>query len=118
MQFPRLRTGAVMQYPAARGLSFATQVARFVDGGEQRHRESAGGLRRWIVRFDLLSEAEMATIEGFFRSQQGAAGTFSFQDPSDAVTYTNCSFENDEAHLEFLGPQRARAMLVVRENRS
>lgn len=116
-QFPALKTGAVMQYPAQRGLSFATRVGCFVDGSEQRHREFPSGLRRWIIRLDLLTEEEMVTLEEFFRSQQGQAGTFEFPDPWDGLTYSNCSFESEEAALDFFSKQRGRTALVVRENR-
>ena len=36
--FPKLKTGAVAQYPASRALSQATEVVRFLDGTEQRYR--------------------------------------------------------------------------------
>ena len=114
--FPRLKTGSVLQYPAGREVRFSTRVLRFVDGGEQRFRQRAGGLRRWQVRLDLLDEGEMAEMENFFFESQGRFGTFSFTDPWDGTEYANCSLETDEIELHALGEMRGRTAVVVREN--
>lgn len=116
--FPKLKTDAVMQYPGGKSLRFASEVVRFVDGGEQRYRDAAGPLRRWVVRLDLLDECEIATLEGFFTANQGAFGSFTFTDPWDGVEYTDCSLEEDALEVAFTGEMRGRAALVVRENRS
>ena len=116
--FPTLRTGAVIQYPADKETSFSTQVIRFVDGSEQRFRDFGSSLRRWIIRYDQLDETEMASIRIFFRAQRGAAGTFRFIDPWDATEYANCSLEGDEMLETFVDIGRARTTLVVKENRS
>ena len=116
--FPLLKTGAVMQYPARRALSFSTRVLRFVDGSEQRFRQFAAPLRRWVIRLELLDEEELGALEQFFRDRQGAYGEFSFTDPWDGVEYPSCSFDQDEAGWELAGRERGAATLVVRENRS
>ena len=114
--FPILKTGAVAQYPATRTLQFSTKVLRFVDGSEQRFREFKRPLRRWVIRLDLLDEAELAGIEEFFQWQQGRAGSFLFTDPWDGTPYPNCSFDQDglDAHLQ--SPDRGSTLLIVREN--
>ena len=38
-EFPKLKTGAVAQYPAQRTTRYSTHVMRFMDGSEQRYRE-------------------------------------------------------------------------------
>jgi len=116
-EFPHLRTGAVMQYPARRTLTYSTQVLRFLDGCEQRYREQTGGVRKWIIQLELLEEREMDTLDQFFRSNQGRFASFSFVDPWDGNRYEDCSLENDEATLEFLGEGKGRLTLVVKENR-
>jgi len=35
MEFPRLKTNAVMQYPATRDIAYANSVLRFMDGSQQ-----------------------------------------------------------------------------------
>ena len=114
--FPILKTGAVIQYPAGKESSFSTQVIRFVDGSEQRFRDFGSSLRRWIIRYDQLDETEMASLRNFFRAQRGAAGTFSFTDPWDAAEYANCSLEGDEMIEDFVDLGHGRTGLVVREN--
>lgn len=116
--FPLLKTGAVMQYPARKALTFSTRVLRFVDGSEQRFRQFGAPLRRWVIHLELLDEAEMSALEEFFRARQGAYGDFSFTDPWEGVEYPNCSFDQDEAGWEFVGEARGGTTLVVKENRS
>lgn len=116
--FPTLKTGAVLQYPAERALEFSTEVLRFVDGSEQRFRGYGAPLRRWMVRLDLLDDAELKRMETFFEASQGALGSFQFTDPRDGAVYANCSLEEDEMTIEFNAEQQGRTVLVVRENRT
>ncbi len=117
-EFPRLKTGAVMQYPAGRSVEYATQVYRFVDGSEQRYRERGAALRRWVIRLELLDETELQSLQEFFASVEGRLGSVSFTDPWDDVTYEDCSLESDEMAVEVSGETRSQTVLVVRENRS
>jgi hypothetical protein len=116
--FPRLKTDAVMQYPAARRLQFASQVIRFVDGSEQRYRERGGALRSWEIRLDLLDEAELGALEEFFVANEGAFGSFAFTDPWDGTEHSDCSLEGDSFALVLSGEMRGATSVTVRENRS
>jgi hypothetical protein len=114
--FPALKTGAVAQYPSERALQFSTVVHAFVDGSEQRWGEYGSGLRRWLIRLELLDEAELFGLERFFIEQGGAAGSFSFTDPWDGTEYLDCSFEGDEIDLVFEGQGNGKSTLIVKEN--
>lgn len=116
--FPRLKTSAVAQYPARRRVSYQNQAMRFVDGREQRYRDSAGSLRRWEIRLELLDEGEVASIEEFFAAMQGRFGSFEFTDPWDGRVYGDCSLANDELAATALGEMNGATRLVVEENRS
>ncbi|MCE5306207.1 MAG: DUF2460 domain-containing protein [Acidobacteriales bacterium] len=116
--FPILKTGAVMQYPAERSMSFSTEVLRFVDGSEQRFRDFGTPLKRWIVRLDLLEDAELKRLEQFFEASQGALGSFQFTDPRDGTVYASCRLEEDQMTIEFNAEQQGRTELVIRENRT
>ena len=116
--FPRLKTNAVMQYPATRDFQFANAVLCFVDGSQQRYRESRDALRRWLIRLDLLDEAELSRLRAFFFAEQGRVGSFSFTDPWDEEEYSDCSLDQDSFQFELAGEMRAKTMLVVRQNRS
>ncbi len=114
--FPHLKTGAVLQYPASREIRSATQVLTFVDGSEQRYRERATALQRWLIRLDLLDEGEVRQIEEFFLSEQGRYGSFSFVDPWDGEEFPNCSLEDDRLAATFREEGRGRVSFVVRQN--
>ena len=115
--FPALKTNAVAQYPAQRSLRFQNQALRFVDGTEQRYRDSAGPLHQWEILLDELDDGEMAVLEAFFAANQGAFATFPFTDPWDGRTYPNCSLASDTLDVVHNGEMRAGARLTVMENR-
>jgi hypothetical protein len=92
-------------------------VYRFVDGGEQRFPLYGGALKRWVVRLDVLDEAEMEAVESFFASQAGRAGHFEFTDPWDGTVHPDCSFGGDELAAEYRGAGDSRLTVVLRENR-
>ena len=115
--FPKLKTNAVAQYPATRAVRFQNQALRFVDGVEQRYRDSAGALHRWEIRLDALDESEMAALEQFFADNQGCFANFAFTDPWDATEYANCSLASDELDLTVMAEMQGRTSLTVIENR-
>lgn len=115
--FPKLKTNAVAQYPAAKTLRFANQVLRFVDGTEQRYRNAPGPLHQWTIRLSALDEGEMLAMEQFFQANQGRFGNFTFTDPWDNAEYVNCSLANDGIDLTTLGPFHGVTSLTVVENR-
>jgi phage-related protein len=107
----------VAQYPSDRAKRFSTQVLRFLDGSEQRFAGFGAPLKRWLIRLELLDEAELANLEEFFVEQAGQAGTFSFTDPWDGTVHASCSFESDVITAGYNGPGDGVASVVVKENR-
>ena len=115
--FPLLKTGAVLQYPATKSLWFQNQTVRFLDGGEQRYRDSAGALHHWTIQLRELDESEMAALEQFVEDSQGRLGNFTFTDPWDGKTYGSCSLEADLLTAETVAEMRGKTSLKVAENR-
>jgi len=115
--FPTLKTGAIAQYPAIKTNQFASFVVRFLDGGDQRYRQFPAALRRWVIKLDMLDEAELHALEQFFAAEEGSFGTFSFVDPWTQTTFTNCSLDQDTFQYAVQGELRGTAQLVVVENR-
>ena len=115
--FPKLKTNAVMQYPATRSIQYRNQALRFVDGTEQRYRDCAGALRQWAIRLAELDEAEMAALEKFFEGEQGALGSFAFTDPWDGTNHANCSLSADSIALALAAELRGATALTIVENR-
>jgi phage-related protein len=116
--FPKLKTGAAIQYPAKRALQFNTDTIRFLDGAEQRFRDASSMLHEWTIQLDLLDEEELAALDQFFVSNQGRYGSFSFTDPWDGTVYPNCSLKADNFAFQLSGEMRGKATVVVCENRS
>lgn len=114
--FPRLKSGSVAQYPLRAGLRFATHTTRFLDGTEQRFPLRGQVKRRWVIRLELLEEAELSVLEDFFADRKGRLLSFTFTDPRDQIEYPDCSFESDAMSLSLAGPMDARTVIVVREN--
>jgi len=115
-EFPKLRTGAVAQYPSEKEIAFQTTITRFVDGTEQRFRSSKGAATRWVVQLSHVSGEEMAAIAEFFNSARGRFGSFSFVDPWDGTEYPDCSFEADEFIGNAASECRWAGRLIIRNN--
>src|SRR5260370_32635109 len=94
--FPQLKTGAVAQYPTVRRAEFRNQAVRFVDGTEQRYRDTAAPRQSWQVSLSGLDETELAALEEFFLANQGSFGSFAFTDPWDGHVYDDCSLASDD----------------------
>ena len=116
--FPTLKSGAVAQYPAQRSVSRATWIGRFIDGSEQRFRNEASPLHRWVVNLSLLTEGEVVAVREFVDNVSGRFETFTFTDPWDGRVYSNCSLESDTNTIQWFGENNGRASLTIRENRS
>lgn len=114
--FPLLKTGAVTQYPAQRGVQYSTVTLQFVDGAEQRFRMYPAGIHRWEIQLSLLDQTELQTLEEFFRSLDGQAQNFSFTDPWDGTTYANCSLAADSMEAALAKEWSGQTSLTVLEN--
>lgn len=115
--FPTLKTGATLQYPAQSATGFSTEIVRFIDGSEQRFRGYQTLLRRWVIQLDLLDETELHMLREFFRTQSGAAESFSFTDPWDGTVYRNCSLDGNEMVETLSSAEQGKTTLTVVENR-
>jgi hypothetical protein len=115
-EFPKLRTGAVAQYPSIRILESPTVVLRYIDGSEQRFRNLSRPRNRWIVRLSDVSTEELFEIESFFLEQQGEFGSFSFTDPWDGTEYPDCSFESSDFELYSFAEGRSAGTITIRNN--
>lgn len=113
--FPKLKSGAIMQWPAGRTLSFSTEVLEFVNGSEQRFRHFSHPMRRWIVQLDELDEEDLTAMEAFFAQQQGQVGTFSFTDPWDGTEYAECQFDHSDVMVDYRSVLGGSAKVIIRE---
>lgn len=114
--FPLLKTGAVTQYPAQRGVQYSTVALQFVDGAEQRFRSYSAPIHQWAIQLSLLDQAELQTLQEVFRALAGRAENFSFTDPWDGTTYTSCSLASDSMKAALAGEWSGQTSLTVLEN--
>jgi phage-related protein len=113
MSFPILRTGAVAQYPLDRGVRFQTQTVRFMDGSRQRYRIYAAGLRRWVVKLDLLDEQELGALIAF--AEQHGSAAFAFTDPVTAEQVARCIISDQSFESGMKDEMNAQATLLIEE---
>ena len=116
--FPLLKTGAVAQYPVKTTFYYRADIVWFLDGSEQRFRNSPSVLHQWEIDLAKLDEQEIAAIEQFFLLNEGPTLTFAFTDPSSGVAYLNCSVSPSELELIFVGPLSGSTTIAIRENRT
>jgi hypothetical protein len=115
--FPQLKTGAVAQYPVVRHGEFRNQTVRFVDGTDQRYRDSGAPRESWQISLSGLDETELAAIEEFFLTNQGSFGSFTFADPWDGHVYDDCSLAADDLGAAAMAEMRGTTKLTVVRNR-
>ena len=116
--FPKLKSNAVAQYPATKAIVYRNQTLRFLDGREQRYRDSAGSRREWMIRLIALDAAEVSLLSEFFSQQRGRLGSFAFTDPWDGARHEDCSLDSDELQWELIGELSTNMTLKIVENRS
>jgi hypothetical protein len=91
--FPTLKSGNTVFYPLADTMSFGTQVHKFLDDSEQRHRDRLV-LRRFQLTCNNISAYDVSLIRSFFRSQFGGYDS-TWDLTFGGVTYSNMAFAQD-----------------------
>ena len=72
-------------------------------------------LRGWELAYPILTDADLATIEGHYRNQWGRWNAFSFTDPDDATVYTKCRYDLDALEIVNNGPNLNAITLRILE---
>jgi len=111
--FPTLKTGAVTQYPLVSGTRYSTQSVRFMDGSSQRFRAIGTGLRRWLIKLDLLDEQELGAVIAFVEQQGGA--NFTFTDPVTGDSVPGCIVSGQQFDAGMTREIDGQASLVIEE---
>jgi len=115
--FPKLKTAAVAQYPLGRTIAFQNQTLTFLDGTQQRYRDTGSARLEWEIRLAELDEGEVAAVEEFFLTNQGAFGSFAFTDPVDGQDYDDCSLRADGLDVTAVGEMRGATTVTVVQNK-
>jgi len=114
LEFPRLKTGAAVQYPVEYTAESPVRAFTFLDGSQQRFARQRTR-RRWILRLDLLDDDEAARLEEFARRHFRTREPFQFVDPRTGVAYSPCRLEGGQQQVQARGAGRTGATLVITE---
>lgn len=113
--FPKLKSGAIAQYPISQSKLARTWIGSFLDGTEQRFRLMGEVKRKWILDLGLLCEAEVTSIQELWQEVDGPIGTFSFECPFDGNVYAECGFGGSELKFTWDFDARAKARIVIEQ---
>jgi len=101
--FPSFKNSNVSQYPYSETSLFLVTQS-YIPSGHTYTQEWNGGApqKQIIVHFETMNRHEMNTLESFWASVGGQAGSFSITD-DNGVVHANCRF--DQPNLDFLYQQ-------------
>jgi hypothetical protein len=91
--FPVLKAGNTVFYPLVQTYSFGTEVKRFIDDSEQRHRNRLL-LRRFALTCNDIHAYDVSLLRTFFRTQSGKFDS-GWDLTFGGVTYSNLAFDQD-----------------------
>lgn len=112
LEFPRLSTNAVAQYPFHQMAEYQTFRHQFLDRSEQRFPQRKAAARRWQIVLSLLNEEEMARTREFFVAMAGRYADFLFTDPWSGQQYVS-RFASDELSLDQVGIADGRVRITI-----
>lgn len=115
LNFPKLSSGAISQYPTVQQTTALTNVMKFIDGSEQRFASSGKGLQAWQVSYELLNEQEFASIISFIQSTQAGTQAFAFRDPRTGITHNCCRLDLHQFKALYR-EGRSSLRLLIRED--
>jgi hypothetical protein len=81
MYFPVLNSKAQAQYPAAKLLESCHAEVKSPGGHLWRGAAETALVRRWVLRFEGLTDAEARALVSLYEWCRGGWRTFSFADP-------------------------------------
>lgn len=81
MYFPVLLSRAQVQYPVQKFLEFTFAEAESPGANLWRGLPDGPALRRWVLRFEDLTDGEADALASFYESCEGGWRSFSFADP-------------------------------------
>jgi len=116
-EFPKLSSGATVQYPLRRVFFRSVRTLTFLDGCEQRF-AAIRPIRRWMVNLALLTEDEAARVDEFVRQYFDTLEPFEFVDPVDGRSYSRCVLEGEENLFRAEGDSRLMTALLIAEDLS
>lgn len=81
MYFPVLLSRAQVHYPVQKSVVFRIAETESPGGNVWRGLPDGPALRRWVLRFEDLTDGEAEALASFYESCEGGWRSFSFADP-------------------------------------
>jgi hypothetical protein len=81
LYFPQLATGSLSQFPARKHILQRTVLNRAPGNSAVKMADPEGASKTWDLRYDGLTDAELAALQDLFRACEGKLGNFVFPDP-------------------------------------
>ena len=121
--YPTLASGFRAQLPYTQLRRFSTMKQDVGSGVRYSYSWWGGGLTGfptgslmgWELQYPALSDADLSTLETFFRGMNGRWNQFSFTDPQDSVAHTKCRFDVDEMVINHSNPGLSTTTLRIVE---
>ena len=123
--FPALANGAAAQLPFSRADRFAVlkndnptgprYAWIWLNGEGDLTGFPSAALHGWTLTYPLITDAELTTLETFFRNQWGRWAQFPFTDPDTLVTYSKCRFDTDVMEIRHNAPNQNSCTLSILE---
>lgn len=123
LSYPTLSTGATTQLPYAQIRRFLTSVNDQESGIRYAYAWIGAGLTGlpaqallgWDLAYPAITDADLSTLETFFKGMNGRWSSFTFTDPDDLSVHTKCRFGSDLFEVRHLGPNQNAVSLTVTE---
>jgi hypothetical protein len=114
LEFPKLKTGALCQYPGRTQIARGTRVFRFLDGSEQRYTMRRRRMA-WKLTLRQLDAREAAEVDAFVTRYQSTLEHFAFTDPRTGERYENCVIHSDAVSTTLAREHDWQTELVIAE---
>jgi hypothetical protein len=123
--FPALGNGAPCEFPYSQINRFAVLLNENADCGMRYSWAWYGGglngfpaaaLHGCVLSYPAVTDADLATLETFFRNQWGRFARFTFVNPdSSSTTYAKCRFDDDVMEIVHNAPNQNAVNLRILE---
>lgn len=90
-----LFAGPVINRIQDQPVEYEVDKIEYEDGGVDVNVQPCG-MKRWVLEYEGLTQAELAVIMNHFNGAKGQVISFNFYHKRDAVVYTNVNYERFE----------------------
>ena len=112
--FPTLDNAIVTQIPYTTVTRFTTTRNDQECGQRYAYSEKAAALRRWVLTYAAITDAELATLQAFWLARKGSWDSFDYTDPNTTNLLT-AHFAQDEFSWQVIGKNQNALSLVIEE---